>query len=80
MLQSGMPYFILNNKSNPQSDSSYSLISSPPGCGDPKEHICYIEANQNASTGGPILCCGLTGEIANAVQNKTETHRVRMGP
>ncbi|WP_400261335.1 hypothetical protein ACFX5U_15585 [Sphingobacterium sp. SG20118] len=73
-----MPWYVYNaggtNVSNP---NNYILIgSTAPTCTSPKLFLCAIQANDNM--GWPTVTNALILEIANAVNNVTESTNVKL--
>lgn len=59
--------------------NNYTLVgTNPPTCPSPKLHLCAIQANDNLTK--PILTTSLGFEIANALNNNTETTNVLLRP
>jgi hypothetical protein len=52
--------------------------SLPPSCPFPKNYLCALQANDNS--GQPIITLALQIEIANAVNNRTESTNVKLKP
>ncbi|WP_400261339.1 hypothetical protein ACFX5U_15605 [Sphingobacterium sp. SG20118] len=48
----------------------------PPSCGTPKDFLCAIQANDNM--GSPTITAALILQIANAVNNRTESATVKL--
>ncbi|MGJ1322847.1 hypothetical protein ACR780_09170 [Sphingobacterium faecium] len=76
-----MPWYSYNpgaqDVSNP---NNYTLVgSTPPSCPNPNNFLCAIQAADNG--GFPILfLIWLIIEIANAINNRTESTNVRLRP
>lgn len=73
-----MPWYQYNGI-NPSNPNAFTLIgNTPPNCAGPKTYLCAIQAQDNS--GQPIITLELTLEIANAVNNRTESTNVRLRP
>jgi hypothetical protein len=74
-----MPWYIYNPTGTPPYNiggaCNYNPVgSSPPSCAGPNNYLCGIQANDIG--GKPIITQALILEIAEAVNNKTETTNV----
>lgn len=59
--------------------NNYTLVGIiPPNCPNPNNFLCAIQAVDNMTK--PILTTALICEIANAVNNRTETVNVLLRP
>ncbi|MEN5232880.1 hypothetical protein [Sphingobacterium faecium] len=64
---------------DPSDPNQYTLIGSiPPSCPSPNSNLCAIQASDNL--GLPILTLPLLIEMANALENVTETSNVLLKP
>lgn len=50
----------------------------PPNCPTPKRYLCAIQANDNS--GSPVILIVLVNEIANALNNGSESTNVKLRP
>ena len=76
-----MAFFMLNNPFAPVDPVSYSLLSSLPLCGKPKEQICYIEADANPENGDqPVISEELISEFLTSLTKKKDTEHVFLKP
>ncbi|MNL55490.1 hypothetical protein D3C87_1789090 [compost metagenome] len=77
-----MPWYLYTPVTIPPdvcNPNNYTLVGSiPPNCPNPNNFLCAIQANDNL--GKPIITFALICEIANAVNNRTETTNVLLRP
>ncbi|MOA49248.1 hypothetical protein D3C78_1721040 [compost metagenome] len=59
--------------------NSYTNVgNTPPSCPSPNNHLCAIQANDNA--GKPIFTRALLCEIVTALNNRVDTTNVQLRP
>ncbi|MGA6118308.1 hypothetical protein [Sphingobacterium anhuiense] len=77
-----MPWYNYAPITNPPTvgnPNNYTLVTSlPPNCPNPNNFLCAIQASD--SSGSPVITDDLILEIANALQNRTESTNVLLKP
>ncbi|MGJ1322848.1 hypothetical protein ACR780_09175 [Sphingobacterium faecium] len=75
-----MPWYsYIPGRTNVCDPNNYTPVgSNPPNCPTSKLFLCAIQANDNS--GHPIITCALICEIANALENRTESTNVKLRP